>query len=236
MREVVPDVYVMEGVLGSNVYALASDSGVTLVDTGVGGQADRILAQLQARGYSPSDLKAIVLTHCHGDHAGSAAQLARRCGAQVLAHQDEVPYIERTSPLPTDSAVKRFMNWLGDAILLRRDACHIDRPLQDGDAIEALGGMRAVHAPGHSPGSLCLYQPERRILFCGDALFNAHPITGKRGLGLHMRLFTWDNALARDTARRLSTLAVQVLCCGHGQPILAGAGEQMRALVGDRGQ
>lgn len=235
MREVIPDVYVLEGVLGSNVYVLVSGSGHTLVDTGAAGQADRILTQLEAAGLRSSDLQSIVLTHWHGDHAGSAAELAHRCGAQVLAHQDEVPYIEKTSPLPTDSTIKRLMNWLGDAIVLRRSPCHVDRPLKDGDVIEALGGMRVIHTPGHSPGSLCLYQPELQILFCGDALFNIHPITHRRGLGLHMRLLTLDNAQARDTARKLSRLAVEVLCCGHGEPILAGAGEKMRAFCGAEG-
>ena len=74
-------------------------------------------------------------------------------------------------------------------------------------------------------------QAERRILFCGDALFNANPITGRPGLRLPIRLATLDNAQARDSVRKLSTMAVEVLCCGHGEPILDGAGEKMRALL-----
>jgi glyoxylase-like metal-dependent hydrolase (beta-lactamase superfamily II) len=159
--------------------------------------------------------------------------LARRSGAQVLAHRDEVPYIEQAKSLPTASLAQRLLNWLGDRILFRLSPCQVDRRVEDGDVIEGLGGTQVIHTPGHTPGSICLYQPERRILFCGDALFNANPITGRPGLRLPIRLVTVDNAQARDSVGKLSTLAVEVLCCGHGEPIMDGAGEKVRALLGD---
>ena len=232
MRQVVRDVYVMEGLRRANVYLLRSGKGFALVDSGWAGDLGRILAQFQEAGYALSELHSIVITHWHGDHTGNAAELAQRSGAQIVAHRDEVPYLERTKPLPRGSPAKRLLNWLGDRTLLRRSPCKVDCQVQDGDLIEALGRMQVIHTPGHTPGSICLYHPERRILFCGDALFNMHPITGRPGLGLHMRLVTLDNAQARDSVARLSALPIQVLCCGHGEVILDGAGERMRALLG----
>ena len=102
MRQIVPDVYLMEGLRGhsANVYLLVSGEELTLVDSGLPGAADQIAAQLSDKSYTLSNLKAIVLTHSHADHTGGAAELARRFSAQIMAHEDEVPYIEQTEPLP----------------------------------------------------------------------------------------------------------------------------------------
>jgi glyoxylase-like metal-dependent hydrolase (beta-lactamase superfamily II) len=207
---------------------------LTLVDSGLPGAADQIAAQLQEKGHPLSNLQAIVLTHSHADHTGGAAELARRSGAQIMAHQDEVPYIEQTAPLPFGSLLKRLSNWLGDRLLFKRAPCKVDRALQDGDVIETLGGLQVIHTPGHTPGSIALYQPEGRILFCGDAFFNRNPLTGKKGLQLSIPLFTLDVAQMRESARRLAALPVEVLCFGHGEPILRGAGDRLRVLLEEK--
>ena len=100
--------------------------------------------------------------------------------------------------------------------------------------IEAPGGLQVLHAPGHTPGSIALYQPERRVLFCGDVFFNKNPMTGKEGLQLSLPLFTLNLAQARESAQRLAALPVEVLCFGHGEPILKGAGERVQALLGEK--
>jgi glyoxylase-like metal-dependent hydrolase (beta-lactamase superfamily II) len=197
------------------------------------GDAERIVAQLQEAGRAMSELHTIVLTHAHGDHTGSAAELARRSGTQILAHRDEVPIIEQSQSLPLRSSVQRLMFWLGDRTLFRLSPCQVDRPLEDGDALAPLAGIQVVHTPGHTPGSISLYQTERRILFCGDALFSANPMAGRPGLRIPMRLVTLDSSEAQESARKLSELAVEVLCPGHGEPILKGAGEHIRALLRD---
>lgn len=230
MREIAEDVYLMEGLRGCNVYLLVSEDGLTSVDTGMTVDVDRIIAQMRGAGYAVPDLRRIVLTHAHGDHAGGAAALVRRSGAQVVAHRDEVPYIEQTKPLPVRSLIQRLLFGLGDRLVFRLAPCEVDRAVGDGDVVEALEGLRVVHAPGHTPGSMALHQPERRVLFCGDALFNAHPMTGRPGLRLPIPLVTVDTAEAVGSARKLSRLPVDVLCCGHGEPIVDAAGERMRAL------
>ena len=230
MRQIVPGVYLIEGLRSNSasVYLLTSGEGLMLVDSGLPGAVDQIAGQLEERGHTLSDLQAIVLTHSHGGHTGSAADLALRSGAQIMAHHDEVPYIEQTVPLPFSSLVKHLLNRLGDRLLFKRTPCKVDRALKDGDVIEALGGLRVIHTPGHTPGSIALYQPERQILFCGDVFFNKNPLTGREGLRLSPSLFTLDIAQMRESARKLAALPVDVLCCGHGGPILKGTEEQMR--------
>lgn len=231
MREVVSNVYLMEGLSASNVYLLTAEDELTLVDAGLSSDVDQIVGQLEEGGYALGQIRTLVLTHAHGDHVGGAAELARRSGAEIVAHRDEVPYIEQTKSLRPSSLVGRVMNWLSSRILFRTDACDVDRAVGEGDVLEALGGLEVVHTPGHTPGALSLYQRERRILFCGDALFNADPMTGGPGLDFPIRLISVDNAQARESVRKLAELPIDVLCCGHGEPIVDGANEKIRALL-----
>ena len=231
MRKVIPDVYLIEGLRGGNVYALTGGENLTLIDGGLAGDDARIAAQLEEAGHHLSAAHTLVLTHAHGDHVGGAVALARRSGAQIVAHRDEVPYLERRRPLPAGGWVQRLFTWLSDHLLFRLPPCQVDRAVQEGDTIAALGGLRVIHTPGHTPGSMSLYQPERQILFCGDALFNEHPVTGRPGPMLPVRLFTGDNARARESVAKLSELEIEMLCSGHGAPITAGTGAQIQALL-----
>ena len=232
MRQIVPDVYLIEGLRITQVYALTSDEGLILINAGFPGEADRIAAQLAEGGYALSDAKSIVVTHSHSDHVGSLAELARRSGARVLAHQDEAPYIEQTATMPAGSFAQRLLGWLGAVGMFRIEPCRVDQVLQDGDEIEVLGGLHVIHAPGHTVGNMVLYQPERRLLFCEDTLFNGAPFTGRGGLQLPPRLFSVDISQAAESARKLADLPVDVLCAGHGKPILEDAQKMMREVVG----
>jgi glyoxylase-like metal-dependent hydrolase (beta-lactamase superfamily II) len=88
----------------------------------------------------------------------------------------------------------------------------------------------AVHTPGHTPGSLCLYHPERHILICGDAIINKHPLTGKKGLRESVATFSVNPAQMRESIRKLAGLDVEMLLTGHGEPILGNASALIKAL------
>ncbi len=227
MLKIAPDVFLLGHVRGANTFLLAGGGELTLVDSGMGGNAQTVTAQIQEAGFSLSALRTVVLTHAHTDHIGSAAEIARRSGAKILAHRLEVPYIEGRARLPAGSALQRIFLRFADAAMRPRIPLRVDRPLEDGDRIEA-PGMRIVFLPGHTPGSIGLYQPERKLLICGDALFNLNPLTGRAGLQAPPAMLSSDAAQALETARRLANLPLEILCCGHGQPILHDAGEQVR--------
>jgi glyoxylase-like metal-dependent hydrolase (beta-lactamase superfamily II) len=107
----------------------------------------------------------------------------------------------------------------------------VNRSLSHGEVLEDLGGLQVIHTPGHTPGSICLYQPQQRVLFCGDLLFNGNPLTGRGGLRFTISLSSADVAQARESVKRLDGLAVDVLCCAHGAPILERAGARIRELL-----
>jgi len=233
MREITRNVYLLEGLRASNVYLLVSGAELTLVDTGLAGDVNRIIAQLEKKGYSLKELHSIILTHAHSDHVGGAFRLLSRCNAEVVAHRAEVPYIEGRDSLPAGSMLQKMMLWLDEKMARRGRGIRVARGLENGDVLDILGGLKVLHTPGHTPGSMCLYQEERGILFCGDLLFNGHPLTGRGGLQYAPRLFSVDPEEADRSARGLFGLAIDVLCVGHGEPIVEDARIRMEALLGN---
>ena len=106
MLQITPNIFMLEGLRVANVYLLASPEGLTLVDTGLIGEAGKIADQLVKAGYAITDLRQIVITHAHSDHTGSAAELVRLSGAKVLAYKDEVAYLSYTALCRVDRGCK----------------------------------------------------------------------------------------------------------------------------------
>jgi glyoxylase-like metal-dependent hydrolase (beta-lactamase superfamily II) len=231
VRQIVPDVYLIQGLRVSNVYLLVTGDEWVVVDSGTAGDAGRIAEEIQQGGFALSSLRAIVLTHAHSDHTGSLLPLVRLSGAAVWAHQEEVPYVQKEYPLPAASPVMQFLLRLSDRFLSGRAAPVVDKILFDGERLSALEGLQVIHTPGHTPGSICLYQPERKLLFCGDTLFNVHPVTGKKGLRPAIRLASADMEQVHASLHKLAALDIETLFPGHGDPILEGAGDRIRSLI-----
>jgi len=232
MKQIAQDVYLIEGLRICNVYLLVSDTRLTLVDAGVAGAVGRIVAQIEGGGYAPSELESIVVTHAHADHTGGIPELVRRFGAQVIAHREEVPYIEGVESLPAGSGLQRVMKWLGDRLPGEGRGIEVARGLEERETLDVLGGLQVIHTPGHTPGSMSLYQEERGILFCGDLIFNRHPLTGRGGLRYAPRAFSVDPEEVERSVQKLSGLQVRVLCVGHGEPIVREANVKMEELLG----
>jgi len=230
MKQVVTDIFIFEGLRNANTYLIRSSGGLTLVDTGTKGDTDEIVAQIQGKGFTLEEVRNIVLTHGHGDHAGNAAELSERTGASVLAHEAEAPFIERTQSMP-EPAMLRIMSKLGGSAFEYPPA-KLMRRLKDEDRIRFLNGWRILHTPGHTPGSICLYEQDRHILICGDMLFNKNPVTNKLGLQPSFPVLTWDKNKLLESLQKLSKLTIDVICFGHGEPLIQkDAQEQIKVLV-----
>lgn len=194
----------------ANTYLL-TEQRLILVDTSSEATAEKVFAHLAKAKVRPTDLTSIVVTHTHGDHAsGLAAIKAKAPGAKVVAHEVEAPFItqERQYPGPPRPATHKGVQ--------------VDVRLKDGDAFE---GFRALHAPGHTPGSLALYDPGRKLLVAGDALRT------ENGIQPMEDTYNWDPRQVRATMKRLAALDVETILCGHGAPIPRGAGAHLKAAV-----
>jgi glyoxylase-like metal-dependent hydrolase (beta-lactamase superfamily II) len=210
--EIVPGVHTIDSLGMGRAYLAIDADRVTVVDTGLKGSAERVLRAVEAAGRKPQDVRQIVITHHHADHTGSLAALAERTGAQVMVHALDAPIVRGERPPPGPSS-----GGLLKPLLARMSrpapAARVDRELADGDEIDALDGMRVVHTPGHTPGSVCFYCPKRRLLFTGDAAANTSGLRGPVGW------FTEDMAQAKESIRKLAALDFDAVFFGHGRPI-----------------
>jgi len=208
MQSIVPGVYAFTGLLVGRVYALEGTDGLALIDSGLGLAAGKVVQQLQASGRQLSDVKRILITHAHPDHVGGLAQLQAVTGAQVVAHALEWPVI--TGKVPETA----------------RSTSPVRREVHGGEMLtEVLGGLQVIFTPGHAPGHVCFWQPDRRLLFCGDVVIRLPR------LRLPFAAFTVDMDENKRSIKKIAELEAKVVCFGHGQPLTHDAASQLLAFA-----
>ncbi|MGW7821514.1 MBL fold metallo-hydrolase [Streptomyces puniciscabiei] len=212
-------------------YLRCDDEESTLVDAGTIGAGRAIAEAVGQLGRAPEDVRRIVLTHFHEDHAGRAGEFAALSGAEVLAHHLDAPFVRGELPGPSP----RFEDWevpVHAAVAARLpDGVPVPPAtvtgVSDGDLLDFGGGARVIHVPGHTDGSIALFLPEAGVLFTGDTVA-ASPVDGSVRLGV----FNLDRLLA--SLGRLAELEADVACFGHGDPVVGGAAAALREAAGAR--
>lgn len=213
-----------------NVYFVGhpDDRDWVLIDAGMPNSEKDIRRAAEARFGDGARPAAIVLTHGHFDHVGSAVELAEHWQVPVYAHVQELPYLtgQEAYPYP-DSEVEgvlvaklsRFFP--NDPVDLRP---HI-HPLPDDGSVPAMPGWRWVHTPGHTPGHVSFFRDEDRSMIVGDAFVTVRQdelyqvLTQHQELSGPPRYFTPDWEAARESVRRLAALEPSVAMTGHGIPM-----------------
>ena len=216
--EVTPGIHKVDGV-NANVYLVFDEEELTLIDTGMPRSARRILDYVGKMNRKRSEITRIVLTHCHVDHAGSAQQLKQLTNAKVAAHRDDAEFVagEKALPSPT-GAIGIFFKVLSPLFKLRPVRPEI--LLNEGDIV---GKLTVIHTPGHTPGSISLYDSERKLIFVGDSIrFANGRISGPP------KQFTVDMNEALQSIAKISKLEFDVMLGGHGDALKPNASQRVR--------
>jgi len=205
-----------------NEYLVAEDDGLTLIDTGLAGTHRLILDRARGLGMP---IRQIALTHAHRDHRGSLDALAAALpGVQVIISEREAPLLAGDTR-PRDGEPEGQLRG-GFGGTTTRPA----RLVRDGDAI---GSLRVVAAPGHTPGHIAFLDTRDGTLYAGDSYTTTwgvatsavvpwrYPMAG---------LATWNRDLDLASARLLRDLAPDRLASGHG-PVIGAPGPAMTRAI-----
>ena len=190
-------------------HVLVDADGAVLLDTGFPGDAGRIRRVLAAAGRGPRDVRAILLTHGHIDHAGNAAELQAWTGAPLYAHHLEQPHLDGTFPYGGFARVTGGLEAVGRAVTRYRRA-EIDVAIGDGDALPFWGGLRVVHLPGHTLGHCGFYSAKHDLLFSGDLWVRFMMRTQ-----VSPRIFSDDVAQVPASMRKARALGARWVIPGH---------------------
>lgn len=201
---------------------------VTLVDTGWPRDRGRLLTSLERIGRGPADVAALVLTHGHRDHLGSAEWFRRQYDVPVEVHEDEQANatgdrVEEVPPLKVFGMTWRpsVLAWgfeVGLHGLFRTDYVRTVATFEDG-VLDVPGRPVCIPTPGHTSGHTAFHLPDRGVLIAGDALVTGHPFDRSlTGVRLLSDYFNTDTAQAAASLERLRPLAAEVVVPGHGPP------------------
>lgn len=213
------------------------ENEIVLVDTGIPGQLEGIQGAMIEAGVPFEKLSKVILTHQDIDHIGSLPELLKAAGhpIEVLAHEEEKPYIEGDKPqikinpertakmletLPEEQR-KKILALFGKPITAK-----VNKTISDGELLPYCGGITIIYTPGHTPGHVSLYHEQSKTLITGDALVIAD---GK--LMGPVPQNTPDMETALKSIKKFTEYDIDTVICYHGGVYKESVNQRLAELV-----
>jgi glyoxylase-like metal-dependent hydrolase (beta-lactamase superfamily II) len=220
-----------------NFYVVAEGSDLTLVDAGLPGHWDQLLAALGALGRSPHDVRAVLVSHGHPDHFGLAERLRQVADARVWVHALDAPILGSPRQISRwwrpERGLWRYLRsgpgvLRGPLHLLRHGALRTQavgevRAFEHDQVLDVPGRPRVIHVPGHTAGSSAFAFEAQGWLFTGDALVTADTAVGRVGPRVLSGAFTQNSQQALSSLDRLGATDMALVLPGHGEVWRRGA-------------
>ncbi len=214
--------------IGTRVTVLAEHGVAMLIDSGLPGSFRAITRGLLGCGLTLDHISRVVITHAHPDHYGGLAELVDKTGISVAVHESEADIVEGRVPAPSPFR-SRFLTALARPAISRLTGgpVSVSHRLKDGDLIHFPTEVRVVHLPGHTPGSIGLYLPEKGTVIVGDAL------QYKFGWRLYPPApgVTQCSRTAMRSLEKLLSLDFHTICFSHFPPLRNNARDALRQFV-----
>ena len=193
--------------MDSNIYLI----GDTAIDAGTGFNFTRLQDFLRIMGKTLDDFKTIINTHCHFDHIGGNGYFFE---AGIAIHGDDADIVESGDK---EASLAEFFEG-------NLKARPVERKLSDGDKITA-GGIEfeVIHTPGHSPGSICLYDKKSKTLISGDTVF-------ANGIG-RTDVPGSDPVAMQESLNKLAKLDIKRILPGHGKIVETGGSKLIASFA-----
>ncbi len=213
--------------LFANLYAVGTAESWVLVDAGLPTFAKSIRRAVEQRFGAGARPQAIVLTHGHWDHSGSALELSQLWDVPIFAHTLELPYLTgKSNYAPKDPTVGGMIGMVARVFPSRgSDFGSRVQALPSNGAVPAMSDWVWIHTPGHTHGHVALWRERDGVLLAGDALTTVNQdnpytmVTRKPEFYRPPAPFTVDWDAAGTSICALASLAPRVVGAGHGWPI-----------------
>lgn len=208
--------------LGLNSCYLIRGRDIVMVDGGLPNKLEVFKKDLSRLGINPREIRLIVLTHSHMDHAGSAKEISELTGAKTAAHQSESKYLENEGTLiPKGVTLNgRITKPILFPILSRIKFPRFKPDILLGDEPMLLSEYgidgSVIHTPGHTPGSLSVVLDSGEA-FVGCMAHNGLPFRLKPGLPIYAQ----DIEEVKSSWKMLLEMGVKMVYPGHGNPFPA---------------